>query len=374
MLAKRGIPAGEVITGDLLYSPLLVHKGETVTVKASKWNLNYRNDARQGIGAYGRNNLRRAPFRCRLHFRPGDRTTIARDHWRNKMNTLILSLMLLQNPAPASQAPSLFSANAPDLFLYRDVKARNVGDILTIQVIESASATNSATTATQKKGDVSLSAPALAGLETINTPLNFSNVLQAAGGLNFNGTGSTTRSGQLQAAISARVVQVLPNGDLRIEGTKVVTINGERQTLTIGGMVRSHDVSPIERHPVHRDCKHGCEVRWQGRRCGFQQAWLVLQALLDHQPLLSPSGNTHEHEETISCSGADPGSFNSGSCPDPDQGHRTHLRSSREHSGGIRSRHGSQQDRRQKADAVSPADPGQHAGAIRTDLERQYPG
>jgi flagellar L-ring protein precursor FlgH len=160
------------------------------------------------------------------------------------MNTLILSLMLLQNPAPAAQAPSLFSANAPDLFLYRDVKARNVGDILTIQVIENASATNSATTATQKKGDVSLSAPALAGLETINTPLNFSNVLQAAGGLNFNGTGSTTRSGQLQAAISARVVQVLPNGDLRIEGTKVVTINGERQTLTIGGMVRSHDVSP----------------------------------------------------------------------------------------------------------------------------------
>jgi flagellar L-ring protein precursor FlgH len=78
----------------------------------------------------------------------------------------------------------------------------------------------------------------------VSTPLNFSNILQAAGGLNFNGTGSTTRSGQLQAAISARVVQVLPNGDLRIEGTKVVTINGERQTLTIGGMVRSHDVSP----------------------------------------------------------------------------------------------------------------------------------
>jgi flagellar L-ring protein precursor FlgH len=160
------------------------------------------------------------------------------------MNTLILSLILLQNPAPAPQASSLFSANAPDLFLYRDVKARNVGDILTIQVVENASATNSATTATQKKGDVSLSAPALAGLEHGNSALNFSNILQAAGGLNFNGTGSTTRSGQLQAEISARVVQVFPNGDLRIEGSKVVTINGERQTLIIGGLVRNHDVSP----------------------------------------------------------------------------------------------------------------------------------
>src|SRR5436190_14355910 len=161
------------------------------------------------------------------------------------MNTLILGLMLLQNPTqPSPDASSLFSANAPSLYLFRDVKARNVGDILTIQVIENASATNSATTATQKKGDVSLSAPAIAGLEHGNSALNFSNILQAAGGLNFNGAGSTTRSGQLQAEISARVLQVFPNGDLRIEGTKVVTINGERQTLTIGGMVRNHDVSP----------------------------------------------------------------------------------------------------------------------------------
>lgn len=156
------------------------------------------------------------------------------------MNMLILTVMLLQNPDPAS----LFSANAPNLFLYRDIKARNVGDILTIQVVENASATNTATTATQKKGDVSLNAPAVLGIEKGSSALNFSNILQGAGGLNFNGTGSTSRSGQLQAEISARVIQVLPNGDLRIEGTKEVTINGEKQTLTIGGLVRSHDVTP----------------------------------------------------------------------------------------------------------------------------------
>ena len=156
------------------------------------------------------------------------------------MNTLILSLMLLQNADPSS----LFSPNAPGLNLFRDVKARSVGDILTIRVVENASATNTATTATQKKGDVSLNAPALFGLEKGVSALNFNNMLQAAGGLNFNGTGSTTRSGQLQAEISARVIQVLPNGDIRIEGTKIVSINGEKQTLTIVGMVRSYDVTP----------------------------------------------------------------------------------------------------------------------------------
>jgi len=93
------------------------------------------------------------------------------------MNTLILSLMLLQNADPSS----LFSANAPGMNLFRDVKARNVGDILTIRVVENASATNTATTATQKKGDVSLNAPAVFGLEHGNSALNFNNMLQAAG-------------------------------------------------------------------------------------------------------------------------------------------------------------------------------------------------
>lgn len=157
------------------------------------------------------------------------------------MNTLILSLLLLQDP---TVNPSLFSADSPNLFLFRDQKARHVGDIVTIQVVENATATNSATTATQKKGDVSLSVPALGGIEKGASALNFSNILQGAGGINFNGTGSTSRTGQLQAAISARIVEVLPNGDLRLEGNKEVAINGERQLLTIKGLVRVKDVSP----------------------------------------------------------------------------------------------------------------------------------
>ena len=155
------------------------------------------------------------------------------------MNALILSLVLLQGQGNAS----LFSADSPNLFLYRDQKARGVGDIVTIQVVETATATNSATTATQKKGDVSLSAPALGGIEKGAQALNLGNILQGAGGINFNGTGSTSRTGQLQAAISARVVEVFPNGDLRIEGNKEVAINGERQILTIRGLVRVKDVS-----------------------------------------------------------------------------------------------------------------------------------
>src|SRR5262245_39641594 len=120
------------------------------------------------------------------------------------MNALFLTLLLMQDPANAS----LFSDGAQNLFLFRDQKARAIGDLVTIRIVENATATNSATTATQKKGDVSLNMPALGGLENTTTALNFSNILQGAGGINFNGTGSTSRTGQLQAAISAKVMEV----------------------------------------------------------------------------------------------------------------------------------------------------------------------
>ena len=147
------------------------------------------------------------------------------------------------NPMPVN-SPSLFSASAPNVFLFRDVKARNVHDIVTIQIIENATATNSANTSTEKGGDVNLSMPGLFGLEGRTSALNFARLLDGSSSLNFEGTGSTSRSGVLQAWLTARVIEVLPNGDLVIEGTKDVTINRERQSLSVRGVIRSRDLSP----------------------------------------------------------------------------------------------------------------------------------
>ena len=151
----------------------------------------------------------------------------------------LMAAMLMQNPGG-----SLYSDSAPNLFLFRDFKARNVSDILTIQINESSTASNSANTSTKKEGDVSAKAPSLGGLEKGASALNFANLLSGASALNFAGQGSTSRTGQLQAYVSARVVQVYPNGDLGIEGVKEVTINRERQILRIRGVVRPRDVTP----------------------------------------------------------------------------------------------------------------------------------
>ena len=121
-------------------------------------------------------------------------------------------VLLLQNTAG-----SLFSDSAPSLYLFRDLKARAIGDILTIQISESATASNSAKTDTKKQGDVSIKAANFGGLEKGNSALDFANILTASSALNFAGAGTTARTGQLQAFLSARVIQVCPNGDLEID-------------------------------------------------------------------------------------------------------------------------------------------------------------
>ncbi len=140
--------------------------------------------------------------------------------------------------------PSLFSPTAANLFLFIDVKARNVNDIVTIQIIENSTASNSANTSTARNGQANAAAPSFFGLEVGSSALNFSNILQGLSDLSFEGQGSTSRAGSLTASLSARVVEVLPNGDMVLEGTKQVRINQESHILKLRGVVRSRDVSP----------------------------------------------------------------------------------------------------------------------------------
>jgi flagellar L-ring protein precursor FlgH len=146
-----------------------------------------------------------------------------------------------QDQQGAPPNPSLYSPSAPNLFLFRDLRARNVNDIVNIVVVENSTASNSANTATQKKGDASITTPNyLFGIKVPANPLTLGSATD------FTGTGSTTRSGQLNASISARVVEVLPNGDLVIEGRKEVTINREHQILAVRGTVRQYDISAAD--------------------------------------------------------------------------------------------------------------------------------
>ena len=142
-------------------------------------------------------------------------------------------------PIPADEM-SLWSDDIPFGELFSDPKARRVGDIVTIQVAESSSASNSADTNTDRESSLSAGISEFFGLDAADLQdFSVSGELQSG----FEGSGKTSRSGSLEAFITARVVEVLPNRNLKIIGSREIMVNNEKQIMTIYGVVRPRDIS-----------------------------------------------------------------------------------------------------------------------------------
>ena len=142
---------------------------------------------------------------------------------------------------------SLWREDAPLISLFDDQKARRVGDILTIRVVESSAATNKASTDTSRASSVDASIDAFFNLEKrfpADHPF-FNPFSKVAGGVasDFQGDGTTKRSGDLSATLTALVTRVLPNGNLVLCGSREVLINNENQIIRLTGVVRPRDIS-----------------------------------------------------------------------------------------------------------------------------------
>ena len=131
--------------------------------------------------------------------------------------------------------------------LAEDGKARRLGDIVTIVITENATASKQATTATGRSSEISAGIPNMLGLEgsSILTKnfADLSNLINASASSNFDGSGSTTRKESLSATITAKVVDVLPNSNLLIEGRRNVKVNNEDQIVTVKGTIRQRDIT-----------------------------------------------------------------------------------------------------------------------------------
>ena len=146
-------------------------------------------------------------------------------------------------PQMQTSEGSLYSGAAINAELFTDIKARRVNDILTIRILESTEAQSAANAQTARSSAVSLGVPNLFGLEN-HTSVPMDKLVTANSDIKFKGDGSTNRSGRVDAFLSARVKEVLPNGDLVIEGVKEIKVNNERQMLRLFGVVRSRDIGP----------------------------------------------------------------------------------------------------------------------------------
>jgi flagellar L-ring protein precursor FlgH len=127
--------------------------------------------------------------------------------------------------------------------LYSDVKARRVGDIITVNLRENTRATKSAGTSTSKETGVAVN-PIIGlggnainiGSESIQLGMDTSN--------DFEGDSSANQSNNLTGSISVTVVQVMVNQNLLVRGEKWLTLNNGDEYIRLTGVVRPADVSP----------------------------------------------------------------------------------------------------------------------------------
>ncbi len=131
--------------------------------------------------------------------------------------------------------------------LYADLKARTLGDIVTITISEQASATKQASTSTDRTSSMTAGIPHLFGLENSkwiaeHPKLDLSNLVEANFANKFAGSGTTVRKEDLVASLTAQVVNVYSNGNLKIRGGKEVQVNNEIQVIYVTGIVRPEDI------------------------------------------------------------------------------------------------------------------------------------
>jgi len=124
-------------------------------------------------------------------------------------------------------------------YLFIDTKARHAGDIVTVLVTESSALNRQAETNTKKESTNSANLSSLFGL-----PLGDKTQYAFEGANEHKGSGSVTRSDEVTAKVAARVVKVLPSGNLIIEGRRAVRANDETQYVAISGVIRPVDITP----------------------------------------------------------------------------------------------------------------------------------
>jgi flagellar L-ring protein FlgH len=148
----------------------------------------------------------------------------------------LASALCAWSMSTAASAGSLYN---PQSFrpLTADHKAFRVGDAITVQVFENSSASSSADTGTRRNNDIGVVASSGSGSDGHRHQAGVT-----VGG-EFDGGGRTQRANRLLATLTVTVQEVLPNGELRVAGEQLLTVNDEQQRVTLAGRVRPRDVS-----------------------------------------------------------------------------------------------------------------------------------
>jgi len=201
-----------------------------------------------------------------------------------------LLIAVLAGAAMPAAADSLFTQSAEDggTIISEPTERFTVGDIITVLVRESITASTVADTRTRKESDVESKAPAGSNEFLVGDSPDYRGGIFSPGELpnwkveaenEHRGQGRTRRTSELVTTITCHVAEVLENGNLVLEGEKVLTVNREDTTLVIRGMVRPEDVSRANTVPSSLMYASNLELRGKGPLWNNQRRGLFTKIL-----------------------------------------------------------------------------------------------
>jgi flagellar L-ring protein FlgH len=144
-------------------------------------------------------------------------------------------------PPPAPRTDGAIYQAGQQMELFADLKARRVGDLLTIRLTESTNASKSAETKTAKTTAVNMTDPTILGKTFTAAGVPLTTTLNGAD--SFAGTGSSTQGNSLAGSLTVTVMDVQPNGNLVIQGEKTLKLNQGEEFVRVAGVVRSADIA-----------------------------------------------------------------------------------------------------------------------------------
>lgn len=137
---------------------------------------------------------------------------------------------------------SIYSPHS-SMALFETIRARRVGDILTIVLQEQTTGQTTARTIGRKNDSVEASNPTLFG-QPVNLGSGYNLSMSMSGEREFTGEGDSRQDSRLDGKITVTVYDVLPNGYLKIRGEKWVRINAGKEFIRLKGIVRPADIAP----------------------------------------------------------------------------------------------------------------------------------
>ena len=156
-----------------------------------------------------------------------------------------------QETNAADNPGSIFAASEQDT-LFSDSRARRVGDLVVVKLVESTKAQNKAETTADKDSSNDYQVSTMFGKSKVGF-LPFTGigpqstvglpVLNTGSKSDLTGTGKTKRENYVTTALATRVIRVLPGGLMEIEGAREIRVNEETEYMVVRGMIRSKDVS-----------------------------------------------------------------------------------------------------------------------------------